>query len=458
MKIIVAGCGKVGRELTQRLSQEGHAVTAIDIDPKRIQEIGDQYDVMGVNGSCVTLSVQLEAQADKADLLIATTESDELNLLACLVAKKLGAKHTIARVRDPQYTRRQDKTGSLIDFLSEELGLSMYLNPEFAAASEISRLLRFPNAHTVDVFAGGRAEIVEVTADKSSSLPGLTLQELNRGFARVLVCAVQRSEDVFIPTGDFRLQEGDRISITGEPSEISRLFRRLGLLKKKADRVLIVGGGRIAYYLAVSLAGAGTRVTIMEQDEERCKTLCELLPDANIMLGDGTDHELLGEVGAGEMDGIAALTGSDEVNIILGLYAASLGAGKTVVKVNNGNLIGLGEQAGLGSVVSPKHTTANMILSYVRGMSATMDSNVEALHSLCGGKVEALEFSVGREVEGVCGVPLKDLNTRPGLLLACIIRDGRTLIPGGTDSIRRGDHVIVVTTERGLDDIGDILA
>ena len=458
MKIIVAGCGKVGRELTQRLSQEGHAVTAIDIDPKRIQEIGDQYDVMGVNGSCVTLSVQLEAQADKADLLIATTESDELKLLACLVAKKLGAKHTIARVRDPQYTRRQDKTGSLIDFLSEELGLSMYLNPEFAAASEISRLLRFPNAHTVDVFAGGRAEIVEVTADKSSSLPGLTLQELNRGFARVLVCAVQRSEDVFIPTGDFRLQEGDRISITGEPSEISRLFRRLGLLKKKADRVLIVGGGRIAYYLAVSLAGAGTRVTIMEQDEERCKTLCELLPDANIMLGDGTDHELLGEVGAGEMDGIAALTGSDEVNIILGLYAASLGAGKTVVKVNNGNLIGLGEQAGLGSVVSPKHTTANMILSYVRGMSATMDSNVEALHSLCGGKVEALEFSVGREVEGVCGVPLKDLNTRPGLLLACIIRDGRTLIPGGTDSIRRGDHVIVVTTERGLDDIGDILA
>ena len=458
MKIIVAGCGKVGRELTQRLSQEGHAVTAIDIDPKRIQEIGDQYDVMGVNGSCVTLSVQLEAQADKADLLIATTESDELNLLACLVAKKLGAKHTIARVRDPQYTRRQDKTGSLIDFLSEELGLSMYLNPEFAAASEISRLLRFPNAHTVDVFAGGRAEIVEVTADKSSSLPGLTLQELNRGFARVLVCAVQRSEDVFIPTGDFRLQEGDRISITGEPSEISRLFRRLGLLKKKADRVLIVGGGRIAYYLAVSLAGAGTRVTIMEQDEERCKTLCELLPDANIMLGDGTDHELLGEVGAGEMDGIAALTGSDEVNIILGLYAASLGAGKTVVKVNNGNLISLGEQAGLGSVVSPKHTTANMILSYVRGMSATMDSNVEALHSLCGGKVEALEFSVGREVEGVCGVPLKDLNTRPGLLLACIIRDGRTLIPGGTDSIRRGDHVIVVTTERGLDDIGDILA
>ena len=459
MKIVIAGCGKVGRELTQRLSREGHDVTAIDLDPKRIEEAGNLYDVMGVVGSAATLAVQMEAQVDKADLLIATTTSDEQNLLACLIARKLGAKHTIARVRDPDYTRRQEKTGSMLDFLSEELGLSMYLNPEFAAASEISRLLRFPNAHKVDVFAGGRAEIVEVTAEQGSALPGLSLQELNRGFARVLVCAVQREDQVFIPTGDFRLRAGDRISITGEPSEISRFFRRLGILKKKADRVLIVGGGRIAYYLAQSLSGAGSRITVMEQDEDRCKALCELLPDASIILGDGTDHELLGEVGAGEMDGIVALTGSDEVNIILGLYASSLGAGQTGVKVNNGNLIGLSERAGLGSTISPKHITANMILSYVRGMNAaSRDSNVEAIHSLCGGKVEALEFSVGREVEGLCGVPLKDLNTRHGLLLACIIRGGKALIPGGLDRIHRGDHVIVVTTEQGLDDIGDILA
>ena len=459
MKIVIAGCGNVGKELTQRLSQEGHAVTAIDTDPKRIEEVGNQYDVMGVVGSCASLEVQQEAQADKADLLIATTTSDEQNLLACLIARKLGAKHTIARVRDPNYTRRQEKTGSMLDFLSEELGLSMYLNPEFAAASEISRLLRFPNAHKVDVFAGGRVEIVEITAEEGSPLPGLSLRELNREYARVLVCAVLREEEAFIPGGEFRLRAGDRISITGEPSEISRFFRRLGILKKKAERVLIVGGGRIAYYLSVSLAGAGTRVTVVDRDEERCKTLCELLPEASIMLGDGTNHELLGEVGAGEADGIVALTGSDEVNIILGLYASSLGAGKTVVKVNNGNLIGLSERAGLGSVVSPKHITANMILSYVRGMNAASgDSNVEAIHSLCGGKAEALEFSVGREVEGLCGVPLKDLNTKPELLLACIIRGGKAIIPGGMDSIHRGDHVIVVTSEQGLDDIGDILA
>ena len=261
-----------------------------------------------------------------------------------------------------------------------------------------------------------------------------------------------------IPGGDFRLQAEDRISVTGEPSEIARFLRRLGIQKKKADRVLIVGGGRIAYYLALSLEGAGTRVTIVEKDEDRCSVLCELLPDAGIIHGDGTDHELLGELGAESMDAIVALTDSDQVNIILGLYAASLGAGKTVVKVNSGNLIDLSEKSGLGSVISPKHITANMILSYVRGMNAASeDSNVEAIHSLCGGKVEALEFSVGREVEGLCGVPLKDLNTRHGLLVACIIRGGKALIPGGTDSLHRGDHVIVVTAEQGLDDICDIL-
>ncbi len=458
MKIVIAGCGKVGMELTQRLSQEGHAVMAIDTDPRRIEEASNLFDVMGVVGSCATVGILADAQTDKADLLIATTASDEQNLLACLIARKLGAKHTIARVRDPNYTRRQDKNGSLMDFLSEELGLSMYLNPEFAAASEISRLLRFPTAHRVDVFAGGRAEIVEITAEAGSALPGLLLKDLSREFGRVLVCAVQREGEAHIPGGDFRLQAEDRISITGEPSEITRFLRRLGIQKKKADRVLIVGGGRIAYYLASSLAGTGTRITIVEKDEERCSTLCELLPDAGIIHGDGADHELLGELGAADMDAIVALTGTDEVNIILGLYAASLGAGKTVVKVNSGNLITLSERSGLGSVISPKHITANMILSYVRGMNATSaDSNVEAIHSLCGGMVEALEFSVGREVEGLCGVPLKDLNTRPGMLVACIIRGGKALIPGGTDSLHQGDHVIVVTTEQGLYDIGDIL-
>ena len=269
----------------------------------------------------------------------------------------------------------------------------------------------------------------------------------------------ERDGEAIIPRGDFVLQEGDTLSIMGASREVRKFFMAAGAYIRPVRNVMIVGGGRTGAYLARILQESGIAVSVIEQSRARCEELCELLPEAGIIHGDGTDHELLGELGAEEMDAIVALTDSDQVNIILGLYAASLGAGKTVVKVNSGNLIDLSERSGLGSVISPKHITANMILSYVRGMNAaSADSNVEAIHSLCGGKVEALEFSVGREIEGLCGVPLKDLNTRPGLLVACIIRGGKALIPGGTDSLHRGDHVIIVTAEQGLDDIVDILA
>lgn len=452
MNVVIAGCGKVGNELAQQLSQEGHAVTVIDISAKRVEEAGNQYDVMGIVGNCATLQVQTDALVPKADLLIACTASDEQNLLSCLVARKLGAKHTIARVRDPAYADQ-------LDFLAEELGLSMHINPEYSAASEIFRLLRFPSAQKLDVFAGGRVEIVEVTVPEGSDLAGLMLKDLARTFnARILVCAVLREEQVSIPDGSFVLRAGDRISITGAPTEVESVFRKLGILRKRVNDVLLAGGGRISYYLARMLAEIGVRAVVVEKDEARCEALCELLPKALIIHGDGTDHELLGEAGIHGMDGVAALTGSDEENIIFGLYAASLQLRKVVVKVNNGNLIRLGERAGLESVISPKHITANMILRYVRGMSHSLDSNVEALHSICGGLAEALEFAVGRQASAVLGIPLKDLATRKNLLVACIIRGGRAIIPGGQDVIRSGDHVIVVTTEQGLDDITDILA
>ena len=452
MNIVIAGGGKVGGELVQQLSQEGHNVTVIDVSDARVEEINGQYDVMGIVGNCATLQVMQDAQVEKADLMIATTASDEQNLLACLLARKMGAKHTIARVRDPQYVGQ-------MEFLAEELGLSMYVNPEYSAASEIFRLLRFPSAQKIEVFAGGRVEIVEVTVPEGSGLAGIPLRELPHTFgARILICAVQRGEEVFIPKGDFVLRNGDRISITGEPGEVARVFKKWGLLRKKVDAVMLVGGGLISYYLGRMLCGIGARTVIVERDEGRCRDLCELLPEATIIHGDGTDHELLGEVGILNMDGVAALTGSDEENIILGMYADSLGeARKVVVKVNNGNLVRLGERAGLESVLSPKHITANMILRYVRGMSNSQDSNVEALHTICSGQVEALEFSVGKQAEGVAGVPLKDLRLRRDLLLACIIRSGRAVIPGGSDVIRRGDHVLVVTTADGLEDIKDIL-
>ena len=452
MNIVVAGGGKVGGELVQQLSQEGHSVTVIDVSSARVEEMNSQFDVMGIVGNCATLQVMQEAQVDKADLLIATTASDEQNLLACLLARKLGARHTIARVRDPQYVGQ-------MEYLTEDLGLSMYVNPEYSVASEIFRLLRFPSAQKLEVFAGGRVEIVEVTVPEASGLAGIPLRDLPRTFgARILICAVQRGDEVCIPKGDFVIRDGDRISITGEPNEVSRVFKKWGLLRKKVDDVMLVGGGLISYYLSRMLCGIGAHTVIVERDMARCRELCELLPEVSIINGDGTDHELLGEVGIQNMDGVVALTGSDEENIILCMYADSLGeARKVVVKVNNGNLVRLGERAGLESVVSPKHITANTILRYVRGMSNSLDSNVETLHTLCSGQAEALEFSVGRQAEGVAGIPLKELKLRRDLLLACIIRDGRAIIPGGGDVIRRGDHVLVVTTAEGLHDITDIL-
>lgn len=452
MNIVVAGGGKVGGELVQQLSQEGHSVTVVDVSASRVEEINGQYDVMGIVGNCATLQVMQDAQVEKADLLIATTASDEQNLLACLLARKMGARHTIARVRDPQYVGQ-------MEFLAEELGLSMYVNPEYSAASEIFRLLRFPSAQKLEVFAGGRVEIVEVTVPEGSGLAGIPLRDLPKAFsARILICAVQRNGEVCIPRGDFVIQDGDRISITAEPGEMTRVFKKWGLLRKKVGGVMLVGGGLISYYLGRMLCGIGTSTVIVERDEGRCRELCENLPEATIIQGDGTDHELLGEVGIRNMDGVVALTGSDEENIILGMYADSLGeARKVVVKVNNGNLVRLGERAGLESVLSPKHITANMILRYVRGMSNSLDSNVEALHTICSGQVEALEFSVGKQAEGVAGIPLKDLRLRRDLLLACIIRAGKAIIPGGSDVIRRGDHVLVVTTAEGLNDLTDIL-
>jgi len=452
MNIVVAGGGKIGGELVQQLSQEGHSVTVIDKESSRVEEINGQYDVMGIVGNCATLQVMEEAQVGKADLMIATTASDEQNLLACLLARKMGARHTIARVRDPQYVGQ-------MEYLSEDLGLSMYVNPEYSAASEIFRLLRFPSAQKIEVFAGGRVEIVEVTVPDGSGLAGLPLRDLQKAFgARILICAVQRGDEVFIPKGAFTIQDGDRISITAEPSEVTRVFKKWGLLRKRVDHVMLVGGGLISYYLSRMLCGIGTRTVVLERDPARCRELCELLPEVTIINGDGTDHELLGEVGIQNMDGVVALTGSDEENIILGMYACSLGeARKVVVKVNNGNLMRLGERAGLESVLSPKHITANMILRYVRGMSNSLDSNVEALHTICSGQVEALEFSVGKQADGVAGIPLKDLHLRRDLLLACIIRSGRAIIPGGNDVIRHGDHVLVVTTAEGLNDITDIL-
>ena len=389
-------------------------------------------------------------RGQKADLLIAATSADEINMLACMVAKKLGAKHTIARVRDPQYQQQ-------MFFLKEELGLSVVVNPEQSAASEISRLMRFVPAIKAEPFAKGRIDLVEFKVKENSPLDGVQLSDFYRQFkVKILVCAARRGEEVFIPKGNFIIRSGDKLTILAAPAEISSFFRTVGTFQRKVRDVMVVGGGRIAYYLARQLIETGIHVKIIEKDEKRCNQLFDLLPKATILHGDGTDHELLSEEGLDKTDALIALTGIDEENIILSMYANSLNVDKVVTKVNNARLAEMLAPMGIESVISPKEIAANRIISYVRAMTNATGSNVEMLYRLADNKVEALEFRV-RESSRCIGVPLKDMPIKDDVLVGAIIRGGACIIPGGDDVIKAHDSVIVVTTMNGLHELDNIL-
>ncbi len=452
MKIVIVGDGKVGQALTGRLAEEGHDVVVIDSSPKALRTSVEIHDVMGVNGNGASYAVQKEAGVGEADLLIAATSGDELNLLCCMLAKKLGARHTIARVRNPDYADQ-------LVLMKEELGLSMTVNPELAAAREIARMLRFPSALKLDSFARGQVELVEIKVKADSPLLGQALYALSSRLGiRILICAVRRGEEVYIPTGDFVLQEGDKITITASPSELDSLFRKLGIYRHKIHRVMVVGGGRIAYYLAKQLLRLGMSVKIIEQDAARCEQLSEALPKAHIILGDGTERELLEEEGIADMDALVAVTGMDEENIIISMYAGTLGLAKVVTKINRMSFQEILDGAGIESVITPKGITVNQIIRYVRAMDTSKGSNVETLHRIVGGRVEALEFNVAKNCQGeLTGIPLKDLRTRKDLLIACIIRGQQIIYPGGNDTIEERDNVIVVTTGHQLQDLSDIL-
>ena len=452
VKIVIVGDGKVGQALTGRLAEEGHDVVVIDNSPNALRNSVEVYDVMGISGNGASYAVQKEAGVQEADLLIAATSGDELNLLCCMVAKKLGAKHTIARVRNPDYEEQLAE-------MKEELGLSMTVNPEQAAAREIARMLRFPSALKLDSFARGQVELVEIKVKAGSPLLGQALFALSELLGiRILICAVRRGEEVYIPSGNFVLQEGDKISITASPSELDSLFRKLGIYRQKIHRVMVVGGGRIAYYLAKQLLKLGMSVKIIDKDPLRCEQLSDALPKAQIVLGEGSDRELLEEEGIEDMDALVALTGMDEENIIISMYAGTLGLGKVVTKINRMSFQEILDGAGIESVITPKGITVNQIVRYVRAMENSQGSNVETLHRIVGGRVEALEFNAAKNCAGdLFGVPLKDLRTRQNLLIACIIRGRKVIYPGGNDTIEAGDNVIVVTTNHQLQDLSDIL-
>lgn len=452
VKIIVVGAGKIGSSLTAQLIRE-HRVTVIDQEPKLIENIINVYDVMGICGNGASYEVQKAAEVGKADLLIATTSSDEINILACLVAKKLGVAHTIARIRNPEYETQ-------LRFMRHELGLTMSVNPEKATAHEIARILRFPAAMKLESFSKGRLELVEYRIPEASALNGMRLPELRQNIrAQVLVCAVSRKGETIIPAGDFALQAGDQIYVTAAPDQLSAFFRYLGVFRRKASDVMIVGAGKMCYYLAEELLHMGMRVKIIDRDEALCVRISEQLPRALVIAGDGTDSELLAEEGIDTTDAFVALTGLDEANILMSMCASRRARQcKVVAKINRRSLTDLVSSEGMiDSVVSARDVTTELIVQYVRAMESAGGAKIKTLHRLVGGAVEALEFHVDEQMPLV-NIPLKELKLKSGVLVAGIVREtGEILIPGGGDAIRRGDDVIVVTKHADFQDIRDIL-
>lgn len=450
MRIVIVGSGKVGTTLAEGLVKEKHDVVVIDNKIEALKGISDILDVMVVQGNGASCDVQIEAGVPEADLVIATTAYDELNMLACVFARKLGAQHTIARVRNPEYYNQ-------LRLMQDELGLSMAINPELEAATEISRILRFPAAVNIETFAQGNIEIIEFKIREGSPLIGMTLVNMRKKYGDgILVCAVRRGEEVYIPNGDFVFKEGDSAHITAKPSVVNEFFKSIGVFKGKVKNALIVGGGRISYYLVRLLDEIGIKAKIIEKDEIKCLQLSEQLPKTIIINGDGLEQELLNEEGIDDTDAFIALTGNDEENIILSMYANQRKVDKIITKINRQSLIDIVNDINIESVVSPKSVTADSILRYVRAMQNSFMSNIETLHQVVHGKVEALEFCITADTE-IVGIPLKDMELKKNILVACIFRKGKVIIPGGMDELKCGDRVLIITTNKQFNDIKDIL-
>ena len=450
MNIIIVGCGKVGYTLVEQLGGENHNITVIDTNEEKVNSITDDLDAMGIVGNGVSFQTLSEAGIDHADLLIAVTGSDEQNLLCCVIAKKAGHCKTIARVRNPIYNNE-------IAFLREELGLAMIINPELTAAREILKLLKFPSAIKIDTFAKGRVELLRFRLKPEIGFGGKTVMDIMGQLkCDVLICAVERGSEVVIPNGSFVLQDTDILSIVGSLENTAQFFEKIGLRSKSVKNSLIIGGGTIAHYLAQDLLKIGFRVRIIEQRKERCDYLSEVIPGADIINGDGSDRDLLLEEGLTYADSLVALTGLDEENIFLALYGKLHSNAKLIAKVNKIAFDDVIDSFGIDSIIYPKYLTADYILQYVRARQNTIGCNVETLYKILDGRAEALEFSI-KEDSAVTNVPLMDLNLKDNLLICCINRNGQILTPRGQNIIKVGDTVILVTTNRGLGDIRDIL-
>ena len=449
LNIIIVGCGKVGSTLVEKLSKESHDITVIDQKNEVIQRITEDYDVMGFTGNGASYSIQIEAGIQDADVLIAVTESDELNLLSCTIAKKVGDCATIARVRNPDYSME-------LSYLRNQLGLSLIINPELETAREIARLLRLPSALEINSFARGHAELVKFKIPKGNLLHDKPISAMHELNCDMLVCGVERDGNLIIPDGSFIMRGGDAVTFLATPTNSMDFFKKIGVDTHKVKNCMIIGGGKTSYYLGKQLISSGVEVKILELDEKRCEELSVLLPKALILHGDGSDEDLLREEGIESTESFVPLTGLDEENILLTLFARKCSDTKVITKINRSTFSDVLDSLDIGSIVYPRYITAEKILAYIRAMQNSVGSNIETLYHIFDNRAEALEFKVEKD-SPVIGKPIMELKLKDNLLLACLNRNGKVIIPRGQDVICEGDYVVVVTTHTGFTDVSDIL-
>ncbi len=449
MRIVIIGCGKVGTSIARELNAENHDISVVDNDRKAVARLSETLDVLGVEGNGATYEVLAEAGAETADLVIAATARDEVNLYACLMARAAGVPHTIARVRSPEYTDDLYR-------VKDQLRLSMSINPELTEAIEISRLLRFSGALEIDSFAKGAVELIKVLVPEKSPVSGKRISQIDTIGGRIRLCTVERGSEVYIANGDTEIQSGDKVTVVAKPEIATRFFKKSGINIGRSKDVFLLGGGKVSFYLAQRLLKAGANVKIIERNLERCEELAEALHDAMIIHGDCMDQELLLSEGIERADGVAALMDYDEENILISLYIKEVSKAKIITKINNESFDNIIGNLGLECVINPKTLTGEYIARYIRAMQNSLGSNVETLYRLHEDRVEALEFRA-KQSSNVINTPLSDLNLKNDLQIICINRNGRIILPQGGDSIMAGDSVVVITKHKGLSDLNDIV-
>ena len=450
MYIVIIGLGKVGQLLTQYLSNEGHDVVVIDQNHQKVEDVVNQYDVLGISGHGANYDILMQAGVDHADAVITVTASDELNILAGLICKQQGTKYTIARVRNPDYSHQKD-------FLRDQLGFSMIINPEAEAANEICRIIMFSSAMKIDTFAKGKIELIELRIKQSGRLDGLKLSELSHVTkALVLICAVRRGEEVIIPNGDFKLSYQDHIYVTGSHKNLSRFCVDAGFLSETIKHVTIIGGSKIAFYLARHLSALGIKTKIVERNHQRCLELSQRIPYSVIIEADGSDKDILLEEGIGKSDALVCLTGLDEENIVLALLAKELGVKKSIAKVNRLNLNSVIDKMNIDSIVDPKSIVASQIIGYLRAQSNhDKETSVQTLYKIVNDQVEALEFIVNDKTKYL-NQPLMKIDFKKNILIAAILRNDTMIVPNGHDTLQAGDRIIIITAHTRLQNLNDI--